>query len=84
MIIPESAIVPNMATNPNGWLKRSMNAVTPISPSGAVSTTIATREKLCSWIISTVRTTRMKSGNPAATDFWPRALSSTAPPVSMR
>ena len=82
MIIPDSAIVPSIATKPNGWLKTSMAAVTPISPSGAVSTTIATREKLCSCSMSTVRTTSASSGSPAMTDFWPLALSSTAPPVS--
>ena len=83
MIMPDSAIVPSMATKPNGLPVRSRNSVTPMSPSGAVSTTSTVREKLCNWIISTVSTTRMKSGTPAATDLLPLALSSTAPPTSM-
>ena len=40
----------------------------------------AVREKLCSWIISSVSTTMTSSGMPAAIDFWPRAESSIAPP----
>ncbi len=84
MMMPESAIVPSIATKPNGCPNSSSAAVTPIRPSGAVSTTISVREKLCSWIISSVSTTRMNSGTPAAIDFWPRGESSTAPPISIR
>ena len=53
MIMPNRAMVPSIATKPNGWLKSSRNSTTPISPSGAVSTTMAVREKLPSWTIST-------------------------------
>ena len=84
MIIPDSAIVPSIATKPNGLLKSSRNSVTPISPSGAVSTTSTTRWKLCSWIISTVSTTKISNGTPAAIDEPPFADSSTAPPISSR
>jgi len=49
-----------------------------------VSSTRTTRWKLCSWIISTVSTASTNKGTPAAIDFWPFALSSTAPPTSMR
>ena len=45
-------------------VEHSRNRVTPISPSGAVSTTSSTRGKLRSWIISTVNTTSMNSGTP--------------------
>ncbi len=46
MMMPDSAIVPSIATKPNGLPKASSASVTPISPSGAVSTTIAMRAKL--------------------------------------
>ena len=61
-----------------------MAAVTPISPSGAVIQTSATRAKLRSCTISTVVTTRKNSGTPARTERWPRPESSTVPPVSSR
>ena len=84
MIMPDSAIVPSIATKPNGTRNTSRNSVTPISPSGAVSSTSTMREKLRSWIISSVITTSRNSGTPAATDSAPRAESSTVPPVSSR
>ena len=37
--MPESAITPSIATKPKGLLKASRKMVTPIMPSGAVSTT---------------------------------------------
>ena len=40
-------------------------AATPIRPSGAVSSTISVREKLCSWIISSVTTTTGTAAPPA-------------------
>src|ERR1700724_1172801 len=52
MIMPASAIRPSSATNPNGRLEISSAPVAPIRPSGAVTNTSASREKLCSWIIS--------------------------------
>jgi hypothetical protein len=53
-------------------------------PSGAVSSTMMTRETLCSWIIRMVITASMKSGMPAMTEAEPLADSSTEPPVTMR
>jgi len=67
MIIPNSAMVPSIATKPNGLWNSSSASATPTRPSGAVRTTMITREKLRSWIISTVITTSMKSGMPAFT-----------------
>jgi len=84
MIMPDSAIVPSIATKPKGRLKARRNAVTPIIPSGAVSTTMMVREKLCNCSISTVSTTSTNSGTPAATELPPLLLSSTAPPSSIR
>ncbi|MCY1348444.1 hypothetical protein D9M69_345910 [compost metagenome] len=84
MIIPARAMVPSMATKPKGFWKISRNRVTPISPSGAVRNTIATREKLRSWSISRVSTTTMNSGMPAFTEFCPLAESSTVPPICSR
>ncbi len=84
MMIPDSAIAPSIATKPKGMRNTSSPSVTPISPSGAVSTTISVREKLFSWIISSVSTAISSSGMPATIDLWPRAESSTAPPTSMR
>ena len=52
MMIPNIAIVPSIATKPNGIRKRSSAVTTPMSPKGAVRTTISTRLKLCSWTIS--------------------------------
>ncbi|MNN00451.1 hypothetical protein D3C81_1130420 [compost metagenome] len=53
-------------------------------PSGAVTNTIAAREKLRSCNISNVATTTRNNGMPALIEFWPRAESSTVPPVSSR
>ena len=58
--------------------------MTPIRPSGAVSSTMSVREKLCSWIMSSVTIVSSISGTPATIDFCPRAESSIAPPISMR
>ncbi|MNC17316.1 hypothetical protein D3C75_651910 [compost metagenome] len=84
MIIPARAMVPSMATKPNGWRNTNRNKVTPISPSGAVRNTITVREKLRSWIISKLSTTTTNSGMPAFTDFCPRSESSTVPPTSSK
>ena len=81
--MPDSAIVPSMATKPNGWLNNNSPIVTPIKPKGAVSNTKNTREKLFSCKISSVSTTTKNKGAPLATDALPLADSSTAPPVSM-
>ena len=82
MIMPDSAIVPSMATKPKGLPKSNKAIVTPMIPSGAVSTTITVREKFCNCSISTVSTTRKNSGTPAATEAPPLALSSTDPPTT--
>ncbi len=84
MIIPDNAMVPSMATNPNGWRNTIRNNVTPINPRGAVRNTIAVREKLRNCSISNVNTTTMNNGTPAFTEFCPRAESSTVPPTSSR
>ena len=76
--------MPEHGDEAEGLVEDEQASVTPIRPSGAVSTTIATREKLCSCSMSTVSTTSASSGTPAMTDSCPLALSSTAPPVSMR
>ena len=73
-----------MATKPNGAPVSSSAPVTPISPSGAVSTTISTRRKLCNCTISSASMVSSMSGITALTLAWPLLLSSTAPAVSMR
>ena len=83
MIMPASAIVPSIATKPNGTRNTSRNKVTPINPSGAVSSTMMLREKLRSCSISSVNTTNRNSGMPALIASWPRAESSTVPPASI-
>ncbi len=68
MIMPDSAIVPSIATKPNGLPNSSRNSATPINPSGAVRNTIAEREKLLSCSISRLTTTITNSGIPAFTE----------------
>ena len=53
-------------------------------PSGAVISTMASREKLCSWIIRIVSVTTTMIGNIAKIEPLPFSLSSIAPPVSIR
>ena len=53
-------------------------------PSGAVRNTRISREKLCSWIISSVSMTMTISGNSTKIEALPLADSSIAPPVSIR
>ena len=66
-------------------VRRSSSApVAPIRPSGAVTNTSASREKLCSWIISSASMTIAMTGNTAASAALALALSSIEPPVSMR
>ena len=43
MIMPNSAMVPNVATKPKGLLKIIRKGATPMRPSGAVSSTRITR-----------------------------------------
>ena len=54
MSMPASAISPSSATKPNGLWARLSAIEAPTMPSGAVKNTIASREKLCIWIISSV------------------------------
>ena len=68
MIMPNIAIVPSIATNPNGTRSTSRNKTTPIRPSGAVNTTSMTRWKLRNCNINTVKTTIRKRGIPALTE----------------
>ena len=65
-------------------LPRSANSAMPMIPSGAVSNTMTTRERLCSWIIRTATTASTKIGRPAITELEPLADSSTEPPVAIR
>ena len=58
--------------------------VAPMMPSGAVANTSASREKLCSWIIRIASITTAMTGKTAASEAFALALSSIAPPVSMR
>ena len=53
-------------------------------PSGAVRKTSNRREKLCSWIISSVSITITISGNSTKIEALPLADSSNAPPGSIR
>ena len=69
MIMPESAIVPSIATKPNGLPNSNKNTVTPIMPNGAVSNTMIEREILFSCSINKVNTTAKNNGMPAFTDF---------------
>ena len=84
MIIPDNAMVPSIATKPNGLPNNSRNNVTPIRPKGAVRNTMTMREKLRSCTISNVSTTTINSGTPAFTESWPRVESSTVPPTSSK
>ena len=84
MIIPLSAVMPRMATKPSGAWNMSSAATTPISPSGAVSSTMNIFEKLCSCSIRIVRIVTSITGNTAARALLALSLSSTAPPTSMR
>ena len=84
MIMPASAINPSRATKPKGRLAMRSAPVAPISPSGAVTNTNASREKLCSWIIRNASITIAMTGNTAASALLALTLSSIDPPVSMR
>ena len=84
MIMPASAIWPSSATNPNGAPNRLSASDAPMMPSGAVISTMASREKLCSCIIRMVSVATSMIGNIAKIEPLPFSLSSIAPPVSMR
>ena len=84
MIMPPRAMVPSMATKPKGWRKTSRASATPMSPKGAVSSTMKVREKLCSWIMRMASTTASIIGMPALIDSCARPDSSSEPPMSMR
>ena len=71
MIMPESVMVPNIPTKPNGLSKINDAAVTPIKPKGAVSNTKNVRVKFFSCKINKVKTTTKNSGAPLATDSPP-------------
>ena len=77
-------MVPSMATNPKGMRETRSAAVTPMSPRGAVSTTMARRGKLCSCSMRVVSITSTITGATTAIERCPLPASSTAPPVSMR
>ena len=53
-------------------------------PSGAVKNTIARREKLCIWIISSVSMAKIMTGKSTKIELLPFCDSSIAPPISMR
>ena len=58
MMMPNSAMIPSMTTKPNGRFVMSSPAVTPIMPSGAVSSVMTAWAMFCS---CTMRTTRMST-----------------------
>ena len=55
----------------------------PISPSGTVATTSATRPKLCSCAIRKRSMRKSAAGSSANTEACDCALSSTVPPTAM-
>mgnify|MGYP003445401271 CR=1 FL=1 len=68
MMMPISAIMPSMATNPNGSRNASKPIATPTTPNGAVINTIAASEKLCNCSISNASHTNSINGAPALID----------------
>ena len=84
MIMPASAIRPSSATKPNGRFETSNAPVAPIRPSGAVTKTRASLEKLCSWIISSASIASAIDREYRDERAFALTLSSIAPPVSMR
>ncbi len=85
MIMPDSAIVPSMATKPNGTRNSSRNSVTPISPSGAVSNTITVRGKAAQLQHQQRRSPPARTAaRPPPPSVEPRSESSTVPPVSQQ
>ena len=66
MIMPQSAVMPRIATKPSGAWNMSSAATTPISPSGAVRNTMNIREKLCSCSIRIVRIVTSITGKTAS------------------
>ncbi len=81
-IMPISAMTPRLATKPKGLPKAISASATPISPSGAVSSTITVRRMLCSCIISRVITATTISGITALSACSFFADSSIVPPMS--
>ena len=67
MIMPNSAMVPSIATKPNGWRNSIKKMATPMMPNGAVKKTIRVWEKLRSCSINTVNTASRNKGMPAIT-----------------
>src|SRR5271155_4936243 len=84
MSMPASAMSPSRATNPNGFAARLSASDAPTIPSGAVKNTMARREKLCIWIISSVSMARIMTGKRMKIELLPFWDSSIAPPISMR
>ena len=83
MIMPASAITPSIATKPNGIRNVASITDTPISPSGALSSTSAIFLMFCSCTISSSNTTTTASGITARMDACALLLDSDAPPTSM-
>jgi hypothetical protein len=83
MIMPLSAMMPRIATKPNGVPVDSNAATTPISPNGATLTTRNSRWKLCNWTMRMLAISSRVTGNTAATEAWPLALASSVPPASI-
>jgi hypothetical protein len=84
MIIPASAMTPRSATKPNGAPATRSAATAPIAPSGAVSSTSASLEKLRSCTMRRASVPRIMAGKTANREALALALSSTAPPISRR
>ena len=84
VIIPSSAKMPRMATNPSGQPDSNRAATTPINPGGPTLRTINSREKLRNYTIRTVNMISNIAGTTAMTEACAFALSSTTPPVTIR
>ena len=81
-IMPINASTPRMATKPSGRLNSSSDSTTPMSPSGMMATTMASRRKLTSWNIMMISISPIISGRTANTEARETALSSYRPPVA--
>ena len=85
MMIPDSAIVPSIATKPNGLPNASSAERHADQPErrGQHDHRRA-REAPAAGSSAASARRATSSGTPAAIDFWPRAESSIAPPISIR
>ena len=85
MMMPDSAIVPSIATKPNGMPNTSSAGGDADQPQrrGQHAPSACARSSAAGSSAASAPSTSI-SGTPAAIDRWPRAESSTAPPISIR